>query len=180
LDDDGEGGNLFGGDLEDLEFQFTCGVCFEIFMEDHDPITLPCSHNICKDCLVKIFKKNPSCPYCRRPFGLPLPPVNEALKKLAFRFLEELEKRDRGESYDENFFEQVESFFMSLPDEILIDIFEYLPIRELGFMALVCKQVRPVSDDPFLWDLLFINVFHFVMVRILEIIGKIVLRYIAS
>jgi len=50
---------------------------------------------------------------------------------------------------------------MSLPDEILIDIFEYLPIRELGFMAMVCKQVRPFSDDPFLWRSIVYKCFPF-------------------
>jgi len=141
-------GNLFGDDLEDLEFQYTCGVCFEIFEE---PITLDCSHNICKDCLVKIYKKNPSCPFCRRPFGLPFPPVNEGLRELALRFLDFIEKRDRGEELSSNYIEQTESFFMSLPEEVMVGIFSYLDVNGLTTMNTVCKQVKPVSDDSWLW-----------------------------
>jgi WD40 repeat protein len=100
---------------------------------------------------VKIYKKNPTCPYCRRPFGLPLPPINDQLRALAEKFLVELEKRERGEKYDKTFYDQTESFLMTLPDEVIVDIFTFLPFSNLGTMSRVCKQVRPVADDSFLW-----------------------------
>lgn len=68
--------------VEDLEELCTCWVCFETFVE---PITLHCGHTLCKDCTISVLKKTAQCPFCRHPFGLPLPPVNKAIVALIER-----------------------------------------------------------------------------------------------
>lgn len=37
-----------------------------------------------------MYKKDSICPFCRRPFGLPLPPINEELRKLVLRIRNQL------------------------------------------------------------------------------------------
>ena len=69
-------------DLNELEELCTCWVCFETFIE---PITLQCGHTLCKDCMIAVYKKSALCPFCRHPFGLPLPPVNKSIQALVDR-----------------------------------------------------------------------------------------------
>lgn len=92
--------SIFG----DLEDQCTCWVCFELFKE---PITLHCAHTFCKvlipplsiifilqECALKVQKKNPCCPFCRRPFDLPLPAVNLEISTLVSKYIAKLEGKD--------------------------------------------------------------------------------------
>lgn len=49
--------------IEKIEEQFCCATCMELVNE---PVTLECSHNICKNCLERAFKSNYyECPNCR-------------------------------------------------------------------------------------------------------------------
>ena len=68
--------------VAELEELCTCWVCFEPFVE---PITLQCGHTLCKDCTIAVLKKTALCPFCRRPFAAPLPPVNRAVVALVER-----------------------------------------------------------------------------------------------
>lgn len=49
--------------LLSLEAELNCSICLSIFK---DPITLPCGHNFCQDCLNKRWKETflLSCPQC--------------------------------------------------------------------------------------------------------------------
>ena len=79
--------------IDDLEELCTCWVCFETFV---DPITLHCGHTLCKDCLIAVYKKSAVCPFCRHPFGVPLPPVNKSIVDL----VERLKKAKAGAAVD--------------------------------------------------------------------------------
>ncbi|OCU02818.1 hypothetical protein XELAEV_18008588mg [Xenopus laevis] len=56
----------------DLRAELSCSICTSIYT---DPVSLPCSHNFCRDCIgttwdtqVETFLENPSCPECRKRF----------------------------------------------------------------------------------------------------------------
>lgn len=53
---------LAAGTVAEVE-NLTCAICFRLYF---DPITAPCQHSYCRDCLIKSFKKNNKlCPLCR-------------------------------------------------------------------------------------------------------------------
>lgn len=72
-----------------LEADFTCPVCYDIFK---DPIVLSCSHSVCNACLDQFWKTKGSkeCPVCRTRSTNELP--NLALKNLC-----ETYRRQRGQ-----------------------------------------------------------------------------------
>ena len=45
---------------------FECGICFEMMMGIHEPITISCGHTSCHECLQRHFSDHDSCPVCRR------------------------------------------------------------------------------------------------------------------
>ncbi|KAE8636951.1 hypothetical protein XENTR_v10003221 [Xenopus tropicalis] len=56
----------------DLRAELSCSICLSIYT---DPVSLPCGHNFCRDCIGKTwdtqedtFLENPSCPECRERF----------------------------------------------------------------------------------------------------------------
>eukprot|EP01122_Echinamoeba_exundans_P003454 TRINITY_DN13553_c0_g1_i1.p1 TRINITY_DN13553_c0_g1~~TRINITY_DN13553_c0_g1_i1.p1 ORF type:complete len:518 (+),score=90.16 TRINITY_DN13553_c0_g1_i1:67-1620(+) len=132
---------------EDLEEKLTCWVCFELMDE---PLTLPCSHSFCKDCAVKVYKKDAICPFCRRPFGLPFPAINEELRALVVRIRKHLNKPGNEDPVDADGFVQ-DSLLLSLPDEVLVSMFMFLPYQELCRIARTSKDVDRVSSDGWLW-----------------------------
>ncbi|XP_045064809.1 E3 ubiquitin-protein ligase TRIM39-like [Coregonus clupeaformis] len=49
------------------EEQFLCSICLDVFTE---PISTPCGHNFCKDCITKYWDSNDlcQCPMCKEKF----------------------------------------------------------------------------------------------------------------
>jgi hypothetical protein len=41
---------------------FDCPICFELLF---DPVTSPCGHSFCRQCLARAIDHNPACPVCR-------------------------------------------------------------------------------------------------------------------
>lgn len=41
---------------------FDCPICFELLF---DPVTSPCGHSFCRQCLARAIDHNPCCPVCR-------------------------------------------------------------------------------------------------------------------
>ncbi|XP_067115720.1 E3 ubiquitin/ISG15 ligase TRIM25 isoform X2 [Osmerus mordax] len=52
--------------LMSLEDELTCSICLCPF---DCPVTTPCGHNFCQDCLFTTWKENYSCPQCRTHFS---------------------------------------------------------------------------------------------------------------
>uniref|UniRef100_A0A3B5KQQ1 RING-type domain-containing protein n=1 Tax=Xiphophorus couchianus TaxID=32473 RepID=A0A3B5KQQ1_9TELE len=50
------------------EEQFLCSICLDLFK---DPLTTPCGHNFCKNCITQHWDVNhcSECPLCKRDFG---------------------------------------------------------------------------------------------------------------
>ncbi|KAM8878291.1 E3 ubiquitin/ISG15 ligase TRIM25 isoform 1-T2 [Spinachia spinachia] len=51
--------------LMNLEDELTCSICLSPF---DCPVTIPCGHNFCQDCLLASWKDSYSCPQCRTHF----------------------------------------------------------------------------------------------------------------
>ncbi|XP_017292323.1 E3 ubiquitin/ISG15 ligase TRIM25 isoform X2 [Kryptolebias marmoratus] len=52
--------------LMGLEEDLTCSICLSTFT---CPVTIPCGHNFCHDCLLATWKDSYSCPQCRTLFA---------------------------------------------------------------------------------------------------------------
>ncbi|XP_045904477.1 E3 ubiquitin/ISG15 ligase TRIM25-like isoform X4 [Micropterus dolomieu] len=52
--------------LLSLEDELTCSICLSTF---DCPVTIPCGHNFCQDCLLATWKESYSCPQCRTHFA---------------------------------------------------------------------------------------------------------------
>uniref|UniRef100_A0A3B4F2Q9 RING-type domain-containing protein n=1 Tax=Pundamilia nyererei TaxID=303518 RepID=A0A3B4F2Q9_9CICH len=48
-----------------LEDELTCSICLSTF---DCPVTIPCGHNFCQDCLLASWEDSYSCPQCRTVF----------------------------------------------------------------------------------------------------------------
>lgn len=133
--------NTVLGELEDL---CTCWVCFEVFV---DPTTLHCGHTFCKECAEKVHQKNPSCPFCRRPYQLPLPPINQEVVELVAQYLKSKETKN------EPMLERVpqDAFILQLPEEVVLDILSFLPPKEIAKSSKLCQDFKRMSNDPYLW-----------------------------
>ncbi|XP_070683719.1 E3 ubiquitin/ISG15 ligase TRIM25 [Pempheris klunzingeri] len=59
--------------LLSLEDELTCSICLSPFI---CPVTIPCGHNFCQDCLLATWKDSYTCPQCRTVF-----PTRPELKK---------------------------------------------------------------------------------------------------
>lgn len=148
--------DIFGDDPEDLT---TCWVCYNMFI---DPITLKCSHTMCKECLVKVFKRNPLCPFCRTQFGVPFPDVNQKLKTIVDKYKLYLLNRKLENAPPPPMIEQ-DSMFISMPPEIIVNVLTNLKEKELGRLSQVCREVRGVTDDGWLWRNICLQTFPFVV-----------------
>uniref|UniRef100_A0A3Q1EZ06 RING-type domain-containing protein n=1 Tax=Acanthochromis polyacanthus TaxID=80966 RepID=A0A3Q1EZ06_9TELE len=52
--------------LLSLEDELTCSICLSPF---DCPVTIPCGHNFCQDCLLTTWTDSYSCPQCRTLFA---------------------------------------------------------------------------------------------------------------
>ncbi|XP_061589081.1 E3 ubiquitin/ISG15 ligase TRIM25-like [Cololabis saira] len=56
-----------GLSLMSLEDELTCSICLSTF---DCPVTIPCGHNFCQDCLLATWRDSNTCPQCRTPFDI--------------------------------------------------------------------------------------------------------------
>ncbi|XP_071378516.1 E3 ubiquitin-protein ligase TRIM39-like [Centroberyx affinis] len=68
------------------EEQFLCSICLDVFT---DPVTIPCGHNFCKNCITQHWDINAQCqcPKCKELFNTrPLLRVNTFISEMAAQF----------------------------------------------------------------------------------------------
>ena len=140
-------------DLSSMEQTCTCWICFELFEE---PITLSCGHTLCRNCLTNIFKKDPECPYCRRPFGLPFPCVNENIEALVAKYKSMKEgthmevEGEKATGWDESVSGPKPPLFQ-LPDAVLNKIFIECGPSDVVTLSMTSKYLHEKTQSPFVW-----------------------------
>lgn len=72
-----------GSLLEDLECKLCCSLLYK-------PVTSPCGHNFCKDCLRRSLDYRVACPCCRRPMNKYLAERRENVTVVLERIIKEL------------------------------------------------------------------------------------------
>jgi hypothetical protein len=113
---------------------------------------------------LKVYKKDALCPFCRRPFNLPLPGPNEDIAKLVAEINAELNKTAGNNNKDPNAMEVIlqDSFFLSLPTDMLCSIMLFLPYSQIGRLAMVSQRLRDVNNDGWMWRVMCLNTYPFV------------------
>lgn len=83
--------NMAAATISIEQDQFCCSVCLEVL---RDPVTIPCGHSYCLDCIEDFWNRNQqkgrySCPQCRQVFNpKPLLSRNTVLGEVVEKFLQ--------------------------------------------------------------------------------------------
>ncbi|XP_067441711.1 E3 ubiquitin-protein ligase TRIM21-like [Thunnus thynnus] len=83
------------------EDQFLCSICLDVFT---DPVTTPCGHNFCKNCINKYWNVNvPSqCPVCKKVFNTrPELHVNTFISEMVSQFRQEAQQKASSSSSEQ-------------------------------------------------------------------------------
>ncbi|XP_076584466.1 E3 ubiquitin-protein ligase TRIM21-like [Chaetodon auriga] len=111
------------------ENQFLCSICLDVFT---DPVTTPCGHNFCKNCITEHWKINESCqcPMCKEAFTTrPDLRVNTFISEMVAQFRQSAQQEVSSSSSSE---QQV-----SKPGEVLCDVCTGTKLKALK-SCLVC------------------------------------------
>ncbi|XP_034542890.1 E3 ubiquitin-protein ligase TRIM21-like [Notolabrus celidotus] len=95
------------------EDQFLCSICLDVFTH---PVTIPCGHNFCKDCISEHWstKDQCLCPMCKKVFSSkPDLHVNTFISEMVAQFRDKAQQEASSSSS-----EQLES----KPGEVLCDV----------------------------------------------------------
>jgi WD40 repeat protein len=117
---------------------------------------------------LKVYKKDALCPFCRRPFGLPLPAANEEIAKLVLEINAELNKTAKnnngggGDVDDPMDVVVQDSELLALPTDMLCSIMLYLPYDQIGRLSRAAQRLRQVGGDGWLWRVMCHEAYPFV------------------
>ncbi|XP_044198518.1 E3 ubiquitin-protein ligase TRIM21-like [Thunnus albacares] len=81
--------------------QFLCSICLDVFT---DPVTTPCGHNFCKNCITEHWNMNvPSwCPICKEVFYTrPKLRVNTFISEMVSQFRQEAQQKASSSSSEQ-------------------------------------------------------------------------------
>jgi len=85
---------------------FECSLCFRLF---HKPVTTPCGHTYCKNCLLASLKYSHMCPLCRSELSKTKYNVNVVLLNVVEKHFREAAKLREKEDLEEEEEELVNS-----------------------------------------------------------------------
>ncbi|XP_033944172.1 E3 ubiquitin-protein ligase TRIM39-like [Pseudochaenichthys georgianus] len=83
------------------EDQFLCSICLDVFT---DPVTIPCGHNFCKDCITEHWDRSDKylCPMCKKEFNTrPELHVNTFISEMVAQFRQSAQQKDSSSSSSE-------------------------------------------------------------------------------
>ncbi|XP_044199654.1 E3 ubiquitin-protein ligase TRIM21-like [Thunnus albacares] len=83
------------------EDQFLCSICLDVFT---DPVTTPCGHNFCKNCITEHWNSNDqySCPMCKEVFYTrPKLKVNTFISEMVSQFRQEAQQKASSSSSEQ-------------------------------------------------------------------------------
>ncbi|XP_026160069.1 E3 ubiquitin/ISG15 ligase TRIM25-like isoform X1 [Mastacembelus armatus] len=128
--------------LMSLEDDLTCSICLSTF---NCPVTIPCGHNFCQDCLLDTWKESYSCPQCRTLFPIkPELKKNTVLSAVVETFMVKASKNEAASLYGEE--KQAEK-----KDAIRCDTCMEAEAAQtcLTCMASFCEEhLRPHRENP--------------------------------
>ncbi|XP_063739966.1 E3 ubiquitin-protein ligase TRIM39-like [Eleginops maclovinus] len=117
-------------DKNDLpsEDQFLCAICLDVFT---DPVTIPCGHNFCKDCITEHWDRSDQyqCPVCKEAFTTrPDLRVNTFISEMVAQFRQSAPQKASSCSSEQHIFK---------PGEVLCDACSETKLKALK-SCLVC------------------------------------------
>ncbi|XP_044198368.1 E3 ubiquitin-protein ligase TRIM21-like [Thunnus albacares] len=83
------------------EDQFLCSICLDVFT---DPVTTPCGHNFCKNCITEHWNSNDQylCPMCKKVFNTrPELHVNTLFSEMVSQFRQEAQQKASSSSSEQ-------------------------------------------------------------------------------
>ncbi|XP_067441697.1 E3 ubiquitin-protein ligase TRIM39-like [Thunnus thynnus] len=110
------------------EDQFLCCICLDVFT---DPVTTPCGHNFCKNCITEYWNVNVpcQCPMCKEIFNTrPELHVNTLFSEVVSQFRQEAQQKASSSSSEQQ---------AAKPGEILCDVCTGTKLKALK-SCLVC------------------------------------------
>ncbi|KAJ5473936.1 Zinc fingerRING-type [Penicillium sp. IBT 31633x] len=86
-----------------LRSELDCQVCYSLIL---DPMTTPCGHTFCRNCVARILDHTDLCPICRRKLGMPSAlqsePLNRTVAQMVdFFFSDQIAVRRETSARDE-------------------------------------------------------------------------------
>ncbi|XP_022622417.1 E3 ubiquitin-protein ligase TRIM21-like [Seriola dumerili] len=110
------------------EDQFLCSICLDVFT---DPVTTPCGHNFCKNCITTHWNINDrcQCPKCKKVFKIrPELHINTFISEVVAQFKHEAQQKTSSSSSEQQ---------VSKPGEVPCDVCTGTKLKALK-SCLVC------------------------------------------
>ncbi|XP_035856466.1 E3 ubiquitin-protein ligase TRIM39-like [Sander lucioperca] len=110
------------------EDQFLCSICLDVFT---DPVTIPCGHNFCKNCITDHWNTNDQylCPMCKKVFNTrPELHVNTFISEMVAQFRQSAQQKASSSSSEQQ---------VSKPGEVPCDVCTGTKLKALK-SCLVC------------------------------------------
>ncbi|XP_035856468.1 E3 ubiquitin-protein ligase TRIM21-like isoform X2 [Sander lucioperca] len=109
-------------------YQFLCSICLDVFT---DPVTTPCGHNFCKNCIIEHWNTNDQylCPLCKEGFTtIPDLRVNTFISEMVAQFRQSAQQKASSSSSEQH---------VSKPGEVPCDVCTGTKLKALK-SCLVC------------------------------------------
>ncbi|XP_039669174.1 zinc finger protein RFP-like isoform X1 [Perca fluviatilis] len=114
--------------IRSSEDQFLCSICLDVFT---DPVSTPCGHNFCKNCITEHWNTNDQylCPMCKKVFNTrPELHVNTFISEMVAQFRQSAQQKAGSSSSEQQ---------VSKPGEVPCDICTGTKLKALK-SCLVC------------------------------------------
>ncbi|XP_074485929.1 E3 ubiquitin-protein ligase TRIM39-like [Sebastes fasciatus] len=110
------------------EDQFLCSICLDVFT---DPVSTPCGHNFCKNCITEYWNTSDrcQCPMCKEAFTIrPYLKVNTFISEMVVQFRQSAQQKTSSSSSEQQ---------VSKPGEVPCDVCTGTKLKALK-SCLVC------------------------------------------